>query len=541
MDGQANTGPMSPGHRMGAMNLFGSDVNTFVYIFKTFFPRLHNMMSKHPRVVQFLPIFLAAYMGASAFTTTIESWKALVKSLFLNWTTCSVSFSFQDRLHDAFFHYYHSTTLYVPKSDFHAQSLDFIKHTAVEKCFKNEVTLPGKIKNVTFVPTLLDQIFFYKRRMFHYTDNQADTGVLRCLGWSAKPIQDMLEELLQSYDVEKSKTITKVSYPFEGTPSWARSTEAPARSLESVSMDGQDKIFLVADVESFLKGQQWYKDRQIPWRRGYLFHGPPGTGKSSAVMALASHFSLPVFSLQFHPDLTDTGLLQLLRRVDDHKTIILLEDVDSSGMEDRKDGYMQNDEAFSMPSKSPSQVVFKNTKVTLSGLLNALDGLSAPQGAIYIMTTNYAERLDPALTRPGRIDYRLKFDLASQEQARGMFLYLYGRISAGISPEKLEELASTFASRIPHKKVSPAMLQDFLLRYRDVPLDAIDSVSKWVECQSKITQVDRGDKSGDAKKPSAETERSEGTRSTPEETWQQQIESFGDRDSDGGLEQGDQD
>ncbi|KEF60960.1 uncharacterized protein A1O9_02524 [Exophiala aquamarina CBS 119918] len=531
---------MGLGRGMDAMNLFGRDVNTFVYIFKTFFPQLHQMMSKHPRVVQLLPIFLAAYMGASVFTNTIESWRASLKSFLLKCMTSSVTLRDGDRLHDALFLYFCSTTLCFPKSHFDAISLDFIKNKSDKKSLQNELTLSGKIKNVIFIPSQLEQIFFYKRTLFYYTNDGQGQCVLRCLGWSARPIRDMLEELLQSYNVEKSKTVIAVSHPFEDTTSWAWSIEVPARSLKSVSMDGQDKLSLIADVESFLKGRQWYKDRGMPWRRGYLFYGPPGTGKSTTVMALASHFTLPVFSLQFHPTLTDMGLLGMLRRVDDQNGIILLEDIDSSGIEDRRGDCTQNEFASAIPSKPPSQVVFKNTRVTLSGLLNALDGPSSPEGAIYIMTTNHANRLDPALIRPGRIDYRLKFDLASQEQARSMFLHVYGPASADIAPETLEELASTFASQIPDKKISPATLQDFFLRYRNVPLQAVDAVSKWVKGQGKMIQVDNVDKCGDGKKLLAGTERPEGNHCTTHET-EQQTETFGEGASGGSLEHGDQD
>ena len=399
----------------------------------------------------------------------------------------------------------------------------------------------------------MDQVFFYKQRLFFYNEVGYNLRTLRCLGWSAKPIQDMLEELLQSYNVERSQTLTEVSYPFEGKAKWAWPIEVVARSMKSVLMDDQDKGSLIADVEWFLKGRQWYEDREIPWRRGYLFYGPPGTGKSSVVMGLASYFALSVRSIQFHPQLTDNGLLTLLRQIPDQNSIILFEDVDSSGMGNRKG---QN-------GKSPSQVALKNTKVTLSGLLNALDGLFAPRGAIFVMTTNYPDRLDPALTRPGRIDYQLKFDLASQEQARRMFLHLCGvsKLVTDLSPEEIEEAASTFASRIPDKKISPAALQDYLLRYRATPLEAVDAVTKLVESeenreemkqmkhkrhkkQKKETKqkskADLGRKSGDGEKPdsgtaddsSCETDSSMASQMDQDEQQTTDESISGDQDSD---------
>jgi chaperone BCS1 len=472
MEEDASNGITSFRRGMDAKYVLGRGFSTVLYISKLFFPQLHRILSNHPRVTQLLPILLAVYLGTSVFRDTITSWKTSLQSLFLKWMTSSVTVLYNDRLYDAFFRHYCSTNLHFPKYDFVAKSVDFIKYRSDRAELQNQLTLPGQIKNVIFIPSKLHQVFFYKRTLFYCKNMENNDFEIRCLGWSAKPIQDMLEELLQLYFVEKRKDLTQVYYPLENGNEWEWSIEIPARSLRSVSMEGKDQTSLLTDIESFLKGKQWYKDRQIPWRRGYLFHGPPGTGKSSAVIAVATHFAFPVYVLQFNRNLTDNGLQQLLRRVSDQNSIVLLEDLDSSGFEVRDD-----DQSEVVRRIGTSHA--KNHFVTLSGLLNALDGLSAPEGAIYIMTTNHVQRLDPALTRPGRVDYRLKFDLTSQDQARSMFLHLYG--ADQVSPGRLEELASTFASRLPDKKVSPATLQDFLLRHRAAPSDAVDAVSEWVK------------------------------------------------------------
>ena len=66
--------------------------------------------------------------------------------------------------------------------------------------------------------------------------------------------------------------------------------------------------------------------------------------------------------------------------------------------------------------------------VTLSGLLNVLDGFTAPTGVLFVMTTNHVERLDPALLRPGRIDYKLYLGKASDRQK----MELYRRFFPGV-------------------------------------------------------------------------------------------------------------
>ena len=67
---------------------------------------------------------------------------------------------------------------------------------------------------------------------------------------------------------------------------WALAGSRPKRPLSSVVLDRKIKKRIVEDASDFLKSEKWYADRGIPWRRGYLFHGKPGTGKTS----LSMHF-----------------------------------------------------------------------------------------------------------------------------------------------------------------------------------------------------------------------------------------------------------
>ena len=87
---------------------------------------------------------------------------------------------------------------------------------------------------------------------------------------------------------------------------------------------------LVTDVEKFLNGSRWYYDRGIPYRRGYLLHGPPGSGKTSFVLALAGHldFNICVLSLS-DSGMTDDRLNHLLTQAPP-RSIILLEDIDAA-------------------------------------------------------------------------------------------------------------------------------------------------------------------------------------------------------------------
>ena len=179
----------------------------------------------------------------------------------------------------------------------------------------------------------------------------------------------------------------------------------------------------------------------------------------------------------------------------------------------------------------------KDARITLSGLLNALDGVSAQEGRILFATTNRYQSLDPALIRPGRMDIHVEFRLASRYQAKELYKRFYfpdapddataddetsgdsgyvTPISDGaedptspvssksdiapdeaptyngithserapkLSKKKIERLAEKFAVRIPERELSMASLQGYLMSYKTRPLQAVDDVDRWVEDQ----------------------------------------------------------
>ncbi|KAL4956077.1 P-loop containing nucleoside triphosphate hydrolase protein [Aspergillus filifer] len=129
-------------------------------------------------------------------------------------------------------------------------------------------------------------------------------------------------------------------------------------------MDEQVKNDLVKDMEEFLdeETQRWYSARGFPYRRGYLLLGPPGTGKSSFSLSIAGRFNMDISTLNLS-DVGDTTLIKLFADLPPH-CVILLEDVDAAGMGRR-------DDSDAVQTTKPI------SGVTLSGLLNVLDGVSS--------------------------------------------------------------------------------------------------------------------------------------------------------------------
>lgn len=164
--------------------------------------------------------------------------------------------------------------------------------------------------------------------------------------------------------------------------------------MESVILDSTIAEDIADDIQKFQRNGDWYISKGVPYRRGYLLHGPPGTGKTSFVQAVAAKLKLNICYLNLSGGNLDDDQLNNLLNNSPLKSIILIEDIDAIFLE-------------------RSSVQAKRCRVSFSGLLNALDGVRSQEGRVLIMTTNHPERLDPALLRPGRADLKIELNNAS--------------------------------------------------------------------------------------------------------------------------------
>lgn len=195
------------------------------------------------------------------------------------------------------------------------------------------------------------------------------------------------------------------SYLYTYNDGWDYVEGYAPRLLDSVVLEPGEKEHLMEDIAQFRKSKQRYQSLGIPYHRGYLFYGPPGTGKTSLVSALAAHFGLSIYTANL-TEFTDRSLMSAVSLVPAN-SVLLFEDIDCmKSSQSRVDSEVKDTKPNSAPQNG----------VTLSGLLNVLDGFYAPTGVLFVMTTNHMEKLDQALLRPGRIDYRLYLGKASDRQ-----------------------------------------------------------------------------------------------------------------------------
>ncbi|KAI0188575.1 P-loop containing nucleoside triphosphate hydrolase protein [Xylaria flabelliformis] len=353
-----------------------------------------------------------------------------------------------------------------------------------------------------------------------------DSVTITCLGWSIAPIRALLETCREMAEAQKQTSVTILSSR-EGH--WSVSAVKPVRPLDTVYLNDDVKKNLMSDLEKYLdpKRRQFYSDNGIPYRRGYLLHGPPGCGKSSLSLALAGYFGLDLYIVNFG-SIHEYELASLFAMLP-ARCFVLLEDIDAVGFRQKDDDDEDDDENENNKRRFPGR---SRQKCSFSGLLNVLDGIASQEGRVVIMTSNFPDKLDEALVRPGRIDVKVYMGHMTRQGAEQIFLRMMktgrldmapGELSEEDSPdhtkakkrtviaedgqqvdehqtdEELQILAEKFSKLVPEETFTPAQLQGYLLRYLHSATTAVDKIAEWAVAEQRRVEDDAQRKKKKAK------------------------------------------
>ncbi|VFQ62151.1 unnamed protein product [Cuscuta campestris] len=188
-------------------------------------------------------------------------------------------------------------------------------------------------------------------------------------------------------------------------------------TFDTLAMEPSRKQEIVDELLNFKDSKEYYAKIGKAWKRGYLLYGPPGTGKSSMIAAMATLMQYDVYDLELTA-VKDNNELRRLLIDTSGKSIIVIEDIDCSldltGQREKKEED-ENEKKDPIKKELLDRELKKKKKkkesdVTLSGLLNVIDGLWSAIGEerLIIFTTNHIEKLDPALIRRGRMDHHIE-------------------------------------------------------------------------------------------------------------------------------------
>jgi SpoVK/Ycf46/Vps4 family AAA+-type ATPase len=270
-----------------------------------------------------------------------------------------------------------------------------------------------------------------------------------------KIIDDLIKESTEYFKefiktLENSKTNKIKKYIYEADGYWDYMNKTNKRYIDSLFLKKNEKENLLEYLTNFFNETTKvdYDKFNIPYKSNILLYGKPGTGKTSTILTIASMLNTHIGVIPISREITDSKLVHAFNNVKkkDFK-IIVMEDIDCLFI-DRK-----------------SHDTEKNS-ITLSGLLNCLDGLCRNEGIIVFLTTNRIDALDDALIRSSRIDYRIEYDFVDEYQTFECYKFYF--------PNKLD-MFDKFYNKIAYKKYTIAMLQEYFFKHR-IKGDIIENI-----------------------------------------------------------------
>ncbi|KAJ7917521.1 BCS1 N terminal-domain-containing protein [Mycena leptocephala] len=404
-------------------------------------------------------------------------------------------------------------------------------------------------RKLAYLPSAsLTYSMWYHRRYMSITRVQSQTGYygqkeetlqISLFTRSHRVLNELLLEAKKDYMAAEEHSIS--IYVSDINNSWRHVASRPKRNINSIILDPGISELLVDDARTSWKAKPGMR------RAGYRFaeYGAPGSGKTSIISSIAGELGLDVYIVSLsRAGLDDSALSELISNLPE-KCIALMEDIDAAFTQSLNRDAVQGpanvpaaDDGKPPPPGAPPAP--STSRLSLSGLLNALDGVAAQEGRILYATTNKYTALDPALCRPGRMDIHVElnspaipipetfysFYLPSDEAAAAdddekdedkesdsgynssantdvdaestpsepdvaaaekptFFGTSHRQHAPKLRRKQVADLAARFSEAIPERELSMAALQGFLMTYKIRPYEAVNAAKDWAQAQAQ--------------------------------------------------------